>query len=143
MNQKVAAQWCSRLVDSDAPLLRRLAVHSLSKREDFTPDDKIQWLLEHIDLHEYSIHHEVYQAVYGTPMPELARIAEELLLKPCAVLLLHTKSTRTMGKLRQGNISTGFIGSTNPIPLAPWLNKLWTRYRRNTRTSSRRNSIRT
>ena len=24
-----------------------------------------------------------------------------------------------MGKLRQGNISTGFIGSTNPIPLAP------------------------
>ena len=59
----VAAQWCSRLVDSDAPLLRRLAVHSLSTRKDLAPDKKIQWLLENIDLHEYSIHHEVYQAV--------------------------------------------------------------------------------
>ena len=60
---KVVAQWCSRLVISDAPLLRRLAVHSLSKRIDLTPDEKIQWLLERIDLHEYSIGYEVNQAV--------------------------------------------------------------------------------
>ena len=59
----VAAQWCNRLAKSDSPLQRRLAVHSLSKRKDLTPDKKIQWLLENIDLHEYSIHHEVYQAV--------------------------------------------------------------------------------
>ena len=61
---KVAALWCSRLVASDAPLLHRLAVHSLSQRIDLTPDDKIQWLLEHIDVHHYAIHHEVYQAVW-------------------------------------------------------------------------------
>ena len=60
---ELAAQWCSRLSDSDAPLLRRLAVHSLSNRKDLTPDGKIQWLLKHIDLHEYSIRHEVFQAV--------------------------------------------------------------------------------
>ena len=60
---KVAAQWCSRLVASDAPLLRRLAVHSLSNRKELAPDGKIQWLLKHIDLHEYSIRHEVFQAV--------------------------------------------------------------------------------
>ena len=60
----VAAQWCQRLVDSDAPLLRRLAVHSVSKREDLNSEEKLQWLLEHTDLHDYAIHHEVYQAVY-------------------------------------------------------------------------------
>ena len=60
---EVAAQWCSRLVASDMPLLRRLAVHSLSQRTDLEPDDKIRWLLEHIDVHDYATHHEVYRAV--------------------------------------------------------------------------------
>ena len=59
----VAAYWCNRLVESDSPLQRRLAVHSLSTRKDLTPDEKIKWLLGHIGLHEYSIHHEVYQAM--------------------------------------------------------------------------------
>ena len=59
----VAVYWCNRLVKSDSPLQRRLAAHSLSTRKDLTLDEKIQWLLEHIDLHEHSIHHEVYQAV--------------------------------------------------------------------------------
>ena len=48
---------------SDAPLLRRLAVHGLCKLEDLTADDKIDWLLKHIDLHGTSVHHEVFQAV--------------------------------------------------------------------------------
>ena len=60
-NQKeTAAWWCDKLVQSDTPLLRRLAVHGLSKRTDLSSDDKIQWLQKHIDLHEYSIHHEAY-----------------------------------------------------------------------------------
>ena len=60
---EVVAQWCSRLVISDAPLLRRLAVHSLSQSKNLTPDEKIQWLLERIDLYEYSIGYEVNQVV--------------------------------------------------------------------------------
>ena len=44
----------------------------------------------------------------------------------------RTRSTQIIGKLRQENILTGFIGSTNPIPLAPWpkqaLNKIWAEY---------------
>ena len=60
---KLAAQWYSRLIAADAPLLRRLAVHTLSRRTDLTPDNKIWWLLEHINVHEYAIHHEVYRAV--------------------------------------------------------------------------------
>ena len=60
---EAATQWCSRLVASDAPLLRRLAVHNLSKREDLNSEEKLQWLLEHTDLHDSAIRHEVYQAV--------------------------------------------------------------------------------
>ncbi len=64
LNQAGAAvQWCIRLANSDAPLLRRLAVHGISEREDLTADDKIDWLLTHIDIHELPVHHEVFRAV--------------------------------------------------------------------------------
>ena len=68
-----AARWCSRLMCLDAPLLRRLAVHGMSKREDLTADNKIDWLLTHIDLHDLSTHHEVFQAIrlaYPEATPE-------------------------------------------------------------------------
>lgn len=68
-----AAQQCIRLVRSDVPLLRRLAMHGLSKREDLTADNKIDWLRTHVDLHERSIHHEVFRAVklaYPEASPE-------------------------------------------------------------------------
>ena len=69
-----AAQWCIHLVNSDAPLLRRLAVHGISERKDLTTDDKIDWLLTHIDIHESPVHHEVFRAVrlaYPKASPEL------------------------------------------------------------------------
>lgn len=59
----VAARLCNRLVASDVPLLRRLAVHTLTQRTDLTPDDKIRWLLENVDVNEYAIHHEIYRSV--------------------------------------------------------------------------------
>ena len=61
---ETAVRWCDRLVCSDAPLLRRLAVHGVSKRGDLTADDKIDWLLTHSVLHESPIHYEVFQAVW-------------------------------------------------------------------------------
>ena len=65
LNQvETATQLCARrLVGSDAPLLRRLAVHGISKREDMTADDKIDWLLKHIGLHDGCAHHEIFVAV--------------------------------------------------------------------------------
>ena len=68
-----ATQECIRLVRSDAPLLRRLAVHGLSEREDLTADNKIDWLRTHVDLHERSIHHEVFRVLklaYPEASPE-------------------------------------------------------------------------
>ena len=58
-----AAAWCDRLVRSDAPILRRLAVHALQHRADSTADEKVDWLLNRIGLHDLAAHHETYQAL--------------------------------------------------------------------------------
>ncbi len=58
-----AKHWCAQLVGSEVPLLRRLAVHALSVRADLKADGKIDWLLERIDLHDFSAHHEIFRAV--------------------------------------------------------------------------------
>ena len=73
-NQSDAAKyWCAHLVGSEAPLLRRLAVHALSARADLTADDKIDWLLAHIGLYDLPARHEVFRAVklaYSEASPE-------------------------------------------------------------------------
>ena len=61
--EEKAAWWCGRLVSSDAPLLRRLAVYGISKRKDMTADDKIDWLLKHIGLHDGCAHYEIFRAI--------------------------------------------------------------------------------
>ena len=58
-----AAYWCIHLADSEVPLFRRLAVHGLSEHENLTADEKIDWLLKHIALHDLPVHHEVFRAV--------------------------------------------------------------------------------
>ena len=75
---ETAVRWCDRHVCSDVPLLRLLAVHGVSKREDLTADDKIDWLLTHTELHESPIHPEVFQAVRKFT-PKQARNAENLI----------------------------------------------------------------
>ena len=59
----VAAAWCHRLIRSEAPILRRLAVHALQQRTDLTADEKVDWLLERVGLHDLDAHHETYQTL--------------------------------------------------------------------------------
>ena len=58
----VARLWSERYVGSSAPLLRRLAIHTLSARTDLPDDDKIAWLLKSYDIHEIAAHHEIFRA---------------------------------------------------------------------------------
>lgn len=81
---ETAERWCDRYVCSDVPLLRRLAVHGLSKREDLTADEKIDWLLKHTDLHDSPIRHEVFQAVRQA-YPEASPERREDLIKAVRV----------------------------------------------------------
>ena len=58
----VARQWSELYVGSGAPLLRRLAVHTLSARTDLSAADKIAWLLDKCDIHENAARHEIFRA---------------------------------------------------------------------------------
>lgn len=62
-NQDMGADWCDRLVRSDVPLLRRLAVHTLAVRSDLTADQKIDWILATIGLDDLWAHHETFQVM--------------------------------------------------------------------------------
>ena len=62
-NPSVASAWCDRLVRQDALILRRLAVHMISVRQDLTADEKIDWLLVNIGLHDLAAHHETFKAM--------------------------------------------------------------------------------
>lgn len=55
--------WSDRLVTSDVPLLRRLAIHSITVHPERSPEERLKWLLDNTDLHQVSDHHEVYRAV--------------------------------------------------------------------------------
>ena len=57
------AGWCDRLVEAEAPLLRRLAVHALPNRSDLGADEKVDWLLARIGLHDRAAHHETFLAM--------------------------------------------------------------------------------
>ena len=73
-NQSLSAShWCDRLVSDEAAILRRLAVHTLSIRGDLTADQKIDWLLSSIGLHDFVTRHETYRAlriIYPDTSPE-------------------------------------------------------------------------
>jgi len=55
--------WIERLVTSDVPLLRRLAIHAITVNPQQTHEERLKWLLDRVGLHELSEHHEVHRAV--------------------------------------------------------------------------------
>ena len=75
-----AALWCDLIINSDIPLLRRLAVHTLSVRSDLTADAKIDWLLTHIGLYDLNARHETFRTVKQT-YPKVSPEQREKLIK--------------------------------------------------------------
>jgi hypothetical protein len=55
--------WIEKLATSDAPLLRRLAIHAITIHPEHSAEQRLQWLLSRIGLHGLSEHHEVHRAV--------------------------------------------------------------------------------
>ena len=55
--------WIERLVASDTPLLRRLAIHAITVHPERSKEECLKWLLDRIGLHELSEHHEIHRAV--------------------------------------------------------------------------------
>ena len=57
----LAKAWAERFAYSEAPLLRRLAVHASACSSD-SAGDAIAWLLERCVVNELATHHEVFRA---------------------------------------------------------------------------------
>lgn len=55
--------WMERLVISDVPMLRRLAIHAITVNPQQSPEERLKWLLDRVGLHGRSEHHEVHRAV--------------------------------------------------------------------------------
>ena len=58
---EAAAGWCARLIRSRSPLLRRLAVHALSARNDLSACQKLDCVFDNADLHDHAAHHEMFR----------------------------------------------------------------------------------
>lgn len=56
-----AASWRERLKTADSPFLRKLAVHELQVSTDVTEAEKIDWLLNCHDIHDYLTEAETRQ----------------------------------------------------------------------------------
>ena len=72
----VALHWCEILVRKNAHLLRRLAVHTLPRRNDLSADEKAEWLIAKVGLHNLSTRHETFQAmrsIYPETTPSVRR----------------------------------------------------------------------
>lgn len=72
--------WISRLIRSDVPILRRLAVHATSYSKTRTPESQLKWIMDnnllstHSELHKHHEHHEVYCVAaksYGSSREEI------------------------------------------------------------------------
>ena len=77
-----AAHWSEFLIGSGAVLFRRLAVHILDQRQDLTADEKLDWLLANVDIHDEATHHEVFRVVgsifAGTGQAARQRLVESV-----------------------------------------------------------------
>ena len=78
-----AARWCGQYHSAREPLLRRLSIHTLFLRRDLTPEQKFDWLLSHMDLHDLAAHHELFRvsrSLYPDATPEQRERAVESIL---------------------------------------------------------------
>jgi hypothetical protein len=74
-----AIEWCDQFVDSEVPLLRRLAIYAYFSFSDLTADNKMDWLLGHIGLHDNMAHHEIFEGV-GDAYPETTQGIRERII---------------------------------------------------------------
>ena len=80
------ARWCGQLHSAQEPLLRRLSIHALFVRRDLAPEEKFDWLLSHVDLHDLAAHHELFrisQVLYPNANPEQRERAIQSILAYC------------------------------------------------------------
>ena len=75
---QLAELWLYSWATSEIPLLRRLAIHGWAERQDVTPEEKIEWLIDSGSIFSTWARHEAMRllelALDGAPEPLVARV---------------------------------------------------------------------
>lgn len=67
-NSRSAETICNELLHFDAPLIRRIAVHTFGQLQHLSPDAKLDWITQNKLLYEYPYRQEVFsilESVFG------------------------------------------------------------------------------
>ena len=94
--QDVIETWAS----SDVPILKRLAVHGITKNEQLTPDEKIKWLLKKGWLYAPGMKHEVF-CLLKTAYPHASESVKVQLLREAE----KGETLKAMRKLKEETLS--------------------------------------
>lgn len=131
--------WLERLRVSDVPLLRRLAIHSLTVHPGKGADDRLLWLLAHVDLHAHAEHHEVHRAV-ALAYPAASSALRQTVIDAVLCHQLADVEDWTAADRRRERTSTGWTGCISRTRTVRWCKRPWTRLKRHTPRGSRRST---
>jgi len=81
--------WAERLIASNVPLLRRLAIHSITLHSERSPEERIKWLLDRVGLHNISEHHEIHRAI-ALNYPKATEPVKKAIIN---AILMHKQSS--------------------------------------------------
>lgn len=74
----------AKLVSSDVPILRRLAIHSITIPSNKSSDQRLKWLLKRVQLDSLAEHHEIHRAIalnYPSASDSTRRLVVDAVLK--------------------------------------------------------------
>ena len=77
---KRAAPWFELFIHSEAPLLRRIAVHSLPQRSDLDANEKAEWLAQEAGLFRLAERHEIHRAIQ-TVYPHTSELVRSMIIE--------------------------------------------------------------
>ena len=55
--------WCIFLISADSPLLNRLGIHAIMQCSHVNPNQRMDWIFDHLKIHDLLLHHEMFVAV--------------------------------------------------------------------------------
>ncbi len=83
--------WIAKLSLSDVAVLRRIAIYTISERQDLTAEKRLEWLLEHFDLYSLAEKHEIYYLAFKNYPLVNSDTRQRIIDK----ILTHQSSTRS------------------------------------------------
>ena len=113
-NDPLAPQWIETMASSEAPLLRRLAIHAVGLQTSETSDSRIEWILDRFGLYGFVEHHEVHHALASNYAAASDAVRERVI----RAVLDYEASTTTFG-----NWSTEELTAWSHLEWLCWLLK--------------------